>query len=298
MKAAVCLIIAMSVAVALGLPTTTTTTTTTTTATSEKKAVVRNAQAQSAIQWMKAQKALVEKNGPSAAAAARRRQGGSEPPVPSYPRQIFSEIIYESADFATGVITTGEGQLYADALVGRSRFDFVLSTSLGELPVSTQYHDDESTEWELFSYGPTAAAAAGMEMLWPWPIECTFMEEIPFISTPDQWSYLGPYFYGSHAGDSYYAFNSDTNTTHYWLQDLYTQQPLLNVYEGYYSEELIGYIPITTQLEPQPLSLFAIPARLDCIPAQSAETFGTLPIAPGGQIKETVKVPSPRLLRF
>jgi len=221
---------------------------------------------------MKAQKALMETMG---AKAAARRQGGENPPVPSYPRQIYSEIFYEMADFATGEVITADGQLYADALVGRTRVDLLTHGVLGDLPVSTQYHDDESTEWHLFSYGPTMEEE-GKEMLWPWPIECTFLEEIPFITTPDQWSYLGAYFYRSHAGDAYYAFNADTNVTHYWLQDLYNQEPLLNVFEGYYSEELVGYVPVTMELNAQPPGLFIVPARLDCVPAQSEEAFNVI----------------------
>ena len=98
----------------------------------------------------------------------------------------------------------------------------------------------------------------------------TYLEEFPIISPIEDWQYLGPYFYGSHAADAFYAFNSNTNNTHYWMQDLYTGAPFLNAYEGFFTEELVGYVPLTSRFEPQPAWEFVVPTRLNCQPLQES----------------------------
>lgn len=231
----------------------------------------RNMIAQNALNTIKQAAAAHQANPES----RRRRQ--DEPLEPTFPRQIFSEIFYESSDFSVPETVTATGQLYADGIVMRSRFDLVFELENGEFPLSTQFHDDESMEWEIYSNGPTSSNPS--TAVWPFPIECYYFEEFPIIEPIEVWEYLGPYFYGSHAADAFYAINRDTNNTHYWMQDLYDGRPFLNAYVGVFTEEILGYLPITSRFEPQAEREFIIPTRLDCQPlsAAAAETKKSAP---------------------
>jgi hypothetical protein len=189
------------------------------------------------------------------------------PPVPSFPGQMFSEVVVEIADFATGDIVTAEGQLYYDALHARSRVDLSYNSNGNEFPLSIQYHDYESTKYEIYSLGPTEQQ---QNMMFPWPILCYYIEEFPAINMPSSWNYLGPYFFGTHAGDAYYFLDTNTNRTHYWLQDIYNTYPLVNAWEGRTTEEVVGYFPVTMKIGPIDLEEFEIPERMGCQPASAA----------------------------